>query len=175
MKIISNMIVYLLELFGYNLQGEYLGELEGGHLDLEGCTVGLLQSTSSVVTMAIYPPDEHFPPLEMGSNSREEIMEWLEAVKIAAKKKGLEKREPEVISSTMSDIIAYCVAVKYQGGKCLCVSPPHTCTTPICVYTCLGSKYYHMTSLVESKVESLLNDQVFLRQVACSELYTQLT
>ena len=131
MKIISNMIVYLLKLFGYNLQGKYLGELEGGHLDLEGCTVGLLQSTSSVVTMAIYPPDERSPPLKIGSQSREEIMEWLEAVKIAATKKGLEKREPDVISSTMSDIIAYCVAVKYQGGGCFCVSPPHTCTTTL--------------------------------------------
>ena len=131
MKMICNMIFYLFELFScffYNLQGEYLGELEGGYLDLEGCNVGLFQSSpgSSVVTMAIYPPDQQCPLLEIGSYSKEEIMEWLEAVKIATKKGRVDKREPVVILSTISDIIAYCVAVKYQGGECLCVSPPHT-------------------------------------------------
>ena len=41
------MIVYLFKLFGcffYNLQDEYLGELEGGLFDLKGCNAGLLQS-----------------------------------------------------------------------------------------------------------------------------------
>ena len=49
------------------------------------------------------------------------------------------------------------------------------CISYLYIRMCLGSKYYHMTSFVETKVEGLLNDPVFLRQVACSELYTQLT
>ncbi|XP_019629361.1 PREDICTED: 1-phosphatidylinositol 4,5-bisphosphate phosphodiesterase gamma-1-like isoform X4 [Branchiostoma belcheri] len=119
-----------------------LGSLQQGVIDIQSCTVDLLQGGKGDqrwVFRIITPMNER--PLEIAARSEEEMHEWVDTIRDAARMavvqavedKDLERRKR--IARELSDLVVYCRSVSYEEGR--------------------RGQYYEMSSFPETKMEKM--------------------
>jgi phosphatidylinositol phospholipase C gamma-1 len=125
---------------------KHLGNIQQGAINVKGSIVEATEtSQNGMWVLKIYPGQDqdggHAPALEVAAETKDQMIQWKEALQEARKQvedemqKIHEESKILNIAKELSDIVVYCRSVPFQ---------------------LVGGKYYHMSSFMETRAERVM-------------------